>query len=310
MPVNSGLLTRAKRPTVGYYKNNELLDTLGAFWAFALIHNREGIYIGGEYTFVGSSTPTDITEQNIVAVIKDANKAGLCHFIADCNITTPMAETKPESITLAAYAGPKSTKITMVKYDAVLRHTENEAFANYLRSNPEEDLWLFTNTGFIHIPYLDIPLSYSPVGTERTTGDTTSAGGLKFSVMGKSYAGSPELKLAPASDSKTFAEYVLTIGTLVNGTILGTLGEVTRIQRTSATSVVDIPVSIGGFQAEYRLVDYTTGLDYAGTAIAYDSTNNKLVVAANAPAGTLTIKLIAHNPVGVTGEKLFEIKLL
>ena len=55
MAVQTGLLTRAYQANPGFYRNNALLNTLGVFWAFALVHRREGIYIGGTYTFVGSA---------------------------------------------------------------------------------------------------------------------------------------------------------------------------------------------------------------------------------------------------------------
>lgn len=304
-----GLLTRARQATASYNSGNKFIDTLDEFWAYATVNARKGIKIGGNYTFAGATTATPVTASNIVSCLVDANKAGEAYYIADVKITTPASETKKEGIVLSAYAEAKSTIITMPKYDFVLRHAENEGYANYLRSNPEDDVFLFTNTGIIHLEYAKMPLSYTVGGTERGGTGGTSAGGFKFSIMGKSFTGNPEIQDADTTGSNAFPKYVITDTTLNNCTLLGTKGDLTVMKRTSATVITELVVANGGYSTNWILVNYVTGLEILGTVATFDPVLSKIVIPANAPAGVLPIKLIAYNEVGAKGEKLYEFNL-
>lgn len=307
--MKAGLLTRARQAQAGYNSNNELINTLDEFWGFAMLDSNVGIKVGGMYKFVGTPTAVAITTDNVVNCLIDAHLAGLAYFIADAKITTPASETKKENIVLAGYAEALSTNITMPKYDFVLRHAENEPFANYLRSNPTSDIYLFTNTGYIFLEYAKMPLSYTVGGTERAGAGGTSAGGFKFSVTGKSFTGNPSLELAVTSGSATFPKFLISESAPLNCTIEGTKGDLTVIKRTAPATATELTVTNGGYQTDWKLVNYITGVEILGTVATFDTAANKIVIPSAAAVGILPIKLIAYNPIGAKGEKLYEFNL-
>jgi hypothetical protein len=181
------------------------------------------------------------------------------------------------------------------------------------------DAWLITNTGVTFIDNSLTPISYTGIGDEMNTIETTNAGSLKFSIEGKqtkSTDGGLGVILANTAGSKKFPEFALTVGTIVNGTNTGTNGELLIIKRTSSIAVMDIPVSVTNYLPTFRIIDLDatalagTTTDYAGTQVTYDDVLQKLVVATGGTVGSkVNIKVLAENPKGVTGEQSFSIIL-
>lgn len=316
MPITSGLLTRPSATMPAFTKNNDLTATLAAYWAFVMIPNNLGIKMGANYTVLGG-TAAPITASNLIPVLVDACKQGLGYYVADTEVKMPMEETAKETITLAAYADGLSTGITKFKYDFVLRHANNRDFLDFLKTNPAMDFWLITNTGYTYVDFSKTPLNFSGIGSEMNSIETVNSGMAKFSIQGKqTKASDGGIGVIPANTdgSKTFPEFTLTQGALVNATSGGSNGELAVIKRTSSIAVVDIPLSATPYTVSFRIIDINASVaagrtvDYAGTQIAYNDSLQKLVVAASG-TGILDIKVLANNETGVTGQKSYRIIL-
>lgn len=315
--IQSGLLTRPSAEMPAYTRDNDLTPTLGGYWAYVMMPNNLELKIGSNFTFAGAGASVPVTNDNIVSVLIDACKQGLGYYIAEVDVKMPMPETAVESMVLAAYAAGLSTGITKFKYDLTMRHSNNQDFIDWLKTNPAMDFWFLTNTGYTYVDFAKTPLNYSGIGAEMNNIETTNAGTLKFSIQGKQTKatdGGIGVIPAPTEGSKGFPEFVLTMGALVNATDEGTDGQLIVLKRTSSASAVDIPLDVTPFNASFRLIDIdlsaTAGRtkDYAGLQITYNDSAKKLVVASGG-AGTLKIKVLANNTKGVKGEKSFKIIL-
>jgi hypothetical protein len=140
--------------------------------------------------------------------------------------------------------------------------------------------------------------------------NSTKVGGLSYEFMYRSTEG--KLNTADnygytATLYKSYPKFSFTESVLVNLDLLGTFGKYTRVKRTTASALSEIPVIVTTYLADYILLDGETDKELTGTNIVYDSVNNKISILGATPAGTYNLKLVGINNVGVKGEKCYQV---
>lgn len=311
MGLTTGILSTYKggsKPKV--LSKNYSRETIGIYTAMAMVNDDQGIKIGGTWKIGASVTAVPITKDNIVDVLFDASCKGVAYWIDNCNVSENDTDRKLEKMVLANYAGAKSTNITDAKFAVQMYESENVDFENYLGGNPEDDVFLFTNTTFLHIPFTTCHINYSAIKAVMNDQNSTKLGALSYEFMYRSTAG--KLNTADnygytATLYKSYPKFTFTESTLVNLTLQGTFGKYTRVKRATSATLSEIPVLVTTYQADYILLDGETDKELVGSNIVYDSVNNKISILGATPAGTYNLKLVGINSVGVKGEKCYQV---
>lgn len=285
--------------------NSEADQTLGGFFALAMVDPSVGLKMGGTYE------TALVTGANILTIIKGLCKSDQAYFFGPQDIIGQEADPAitAEAETFGFGAGPKLTDTVLATVVWRLSHAySSRKFLNMLMANREFDLYMFTNNS-VEVAYFDEHgVTYSAISNAKSNKDAKITGG--FTTMYKSFAGLIPVNMGVAqADLKNDVKFIIaepTI-TLVTAATCSTVGR-KRYTKLLANNGIMV---FAADPANACLDWYCTNADGSSLPATGKGSFNSLTATLTLPstlaAGKYVYKIFCLNATGVKGEVYIEV---
>lgn len=285
--------------------NSEADQTLGGFFALALVDPSAGLRMGSTF-----ETAT-VTGSNVLGIIKGLCLSDQAYFFGSQDIIGQEADpaVTAEAETFGFGAGPKLTDtVTSTVVWRISHAYSARKFLNMLMSNREFDLYMFTNNSVEVAYFEDHGVTYSAISNAKSNKDAKITGG--FTTMYKSFEGLlPVEHGVKQVDLKNDVKFVIAepTVTLVVPATCSTIGRkrFTKLLASAGSMVFATD------PANTCLDWYCTNAD--GSALpatgkgSFDSITATLTLPATLAAGKYVYKIFCVNATGVKGEVFIEV---
>jgi hypothetical protein len=285
--------------------NSEADQTLGGFFALALVDPAAGLRMGGTF-----ETET-VTGSNVLGIIKGLCLSDQAYYFGPQDI---MGQEADPAITAEAEsfgfgAGPKLTDTVLSTVVWRLSHAYSaRKFLNMLMANKEFDLYMFTNNS-VEVAYFDEHgVTYSAIANSKSNKDAKITGG--FTTMYKSFEGFLPVEFGVSqSELKNDVRFVIAepTATLVVPATCSTSGRkrYTKLLASAGT------LAFATDPANECLDWYCTNADGSSLPAtgkgSFNSVTATLTLPATLAAGKYVYKIFCVNATGVKGETFIEV---
>lgn len=285
--------------------NSEADQTLGGFFALALVDPSVGLRMGGTFE------TEVVTGANILSIVKGLCLSDQAYYFGPQDIIGQEADpaVTAEAEAFGFGAGPKLTDTVMGTIVWRLSHAYGaRKFLNMLMANKEFDLYMFTNNS-VEVAYFDEHgVAYSAPANSKSNKDAKITGG--FTTMYKSFEGFLPVEYG-VKQSDLINDVKFVIGeptvTLVTPATCSTLGR-KRFTKLLASAGVMV---FAADPANACLDWYCTQAD--GSALpatgkgSFNSGTATLTLPSTLAAGKYIYKIFCVNATGVKGEVFIEV---
>jgi len=285
--------------------NSEADQTLGGFFALALVDPSVGLRMGGTY----ETAP--VTGANILSIVKELCLSDQAYYFGPKEIigqeADPAVTTEAESFGFGA--GPNLTDTVLGTVVWRLSHAYSARnFLNMLMANREFDLYMFTNNSVEVVYYDEHGVTYSAISNAKSNKDAKITGG--FTTMYKSFEGLIPVEFGvKQADLKNDVKFVIAepTVTLVVPATCSTIGR-KRFTKLAASAG---SMTFATDPANACLDWYCTNAD--GSALpatgkgSFNSLTATLTLPSTLAAGKYVYKIFCLNATGVKGEVFIEV---
>lgn len=285
--------------------NSEADQTLGGFFALAMVDPSVGLRMGSTYE------AETVSSANILSIIKALCLTDQAYYFGPQDIAGQEADPAitAEAETFGFGAGPRLTDTTLSTTVWRLAHAYSaRQFLNMLMANKEFDLFMFTNNS-VEVAYFDDHgVTYSAIANAKSNKDAKITGG--FTTMYKSYEGLLPVHIGiKQADLKNDVKFVIAepTATLVTAATCSTVGRkrYTKLLASEGTLVFATD-PVNNCLDWYCTQADGSPLPATGKG-SFNSNTATLTLPATLAAGKYIYKIFCLNATGVKGEVFIEV---